>query len=87
MKKLLVSLAVSVPLVVGSMSVSAALPSGSSDRMDSTTYVQPLAQVDQKSAAGTQLAWWHHRGWHRGWHRGYWHRGWHHRGWHHRRYW
>lgn len=87
MKRLMISLAISAPLFLSSTSSFSTLSSGSVayDRLDSTTYVQPLGNYSNNAVKGTQVAYWRH-GWHRGyrWHR--WHRGY---GWHrwHRRYW
>lgn len=82
MKNLILSLAVSAPLLLGSSaSISSSLPN-STDRLESTSDLQPISTT-ALAAKATQLAW-HRHGWHRGWHRhGYWHRhGWHRWHWH-----
>lgn len=68
MKKLIISLVVSAPLFLTSVSSVAASTAGSVafDRADSSNFVYTVGNYSGKSVVGTQYAYWHryHR-WHR----------------------
>jgi hypothetical protein len=68
MKKLIASLIVSTPLLLGSSSLF------SSETANYPLYpINPVSTVNDKAVSGTQYAYYYNRGYHRGYYRGYHH--------------